>query len=271
MISPHLAPDPVDVAPWDAASVAHLPRSERQAAYFVWHKHTKRICARTGVPMPVRLKRSKATSQDERQRRLKERNAISRAKRVDAKRAYWVKYYAKRHLVLLEKVKARREADPIAFKKTSGAWRDANRQKLNASQRTTEARVRHQKYHAIKQTTDPSYRVRRYLRKTLWYCLKVYSQVGASKSASALGLVGCSIPDLIRHIEAQWTPGMSWDNYSFRGWHIDHIRPCASFDFSNPSEQKKCFHFTNLQPLWATDNHKKSASLTWQKQEAIAA
>ena len=49
---------------------------------------------------------------------------------------------------------------------------------------------------------------------------------------------------------------MNWDNYG--QWHIDHIRPCASFNLLDPIEQKICFHYTNLQPLWAEDNLKKS-------------
>jgi hypothetical protein len=47
---------------------------------------------------------------------------------------------------------------------------------------------------------------------------------------------------------------MSWDNYGFRGWHIDHKKPCALFDLSLPEQQRECFHFSNLQPLWAADN-----------------
>ena len=255
------------IVPWDASTVAHLPRVERQAAYFAWHRRTKLACCALGVPMPVRPKAPKATSEEQRRQRKNEQTAFSAKKRIAAKRAYWVEYYSRNRLVLLDKVKARREADPVSFKKTTGAWREANRQRLNASQLTPKAKMRRKNNHIVRQKTDPSYRVRRYLRKTLWYCLKVYSRTRASKSVSALTLVGCSIPELVAHIESRWTEGMSWDNYGLRGWHIDHIRPCSSFDFSNPSDQERCFHFTNLQPLWATDNLRKSASLTWQQQE----
>ena len=47
---------------------------------------------------------------------------------------------------------------------------------------------------------------------------------------------------------------MSWKNHGKYGWHIDHIKPCSKFNLIDPTEQKKCFHYTNLQPLWAKDN-----------------
>ena len=77
------------------------------------------------------------------------------------------------------------------------------------------------------------------------------------KSLSTMFLIGCEIDYLMFHIQEQFQPGMSWDNYG--EWHIDHIKPCALFDLSQPSEQYKCFNYTNLQPLWAEENLSKGA------------
>ena len=74
-----------------------------------------------------------------------------------------------------------------------------------------------------------------------------------------------SIEDLRFHLQKNWLPGMSWENYGYYGWHIDHIIPCSKFDLSKLEEQKKCFHFTNLQPLWALDNIKKSNKLNYER------
>ena len=47
---------------------------------------------------------------------------------------------------------------------------------------------------------------------------------------------------------------MNWSNWNKEGWHIDHIKPCYSFNLSNPEQQKECFHYTNLRPLWSKEN-----------------
>lgn len=80
---------------------------------------------------------------------------------------------------------------------------------------------------------------------------------GKNKSKNTLDLIGCSVEELWMHLEKQFTKGMTRENYGKYGWHIDHIMPCDSFDMNNAEEQKKCFHFSNLQPLWAKDNIKK--------------
>jgi len=76
----------------------------------------------------------------------------------------------------------------------------------------------------------------------------------AKKAFKSIELLGCSIEYLRQHLESQFKEGMSWDNHGLYGWHIDHIKPCAAFDLTIPEQQKECFHFTNLQPLWAKEN-----------------
>ena len=90
------------------------------------------------------------------------------------------------------------------------------------------------------------------LRKRVLKALK-----GISKSAHTLELLGCSIEDFKKHLESLWKEGMSWENQGYKGWHIDHIRPCISFNLTDPEQQKQCFHWSNMQPLWAKENMEK--------------
>lgn len=87
------------------------------------------------------------------------------------------------------------------------------------------------------------------------------------KSDKTMNLIGCSAIKLKDYLESLFTDGMNWENYGHRGWHIDHIRPCASFDLSDPEQQKECFHYTNLQPLWAKDNYAKGSHYNPQKED----
>jgi hypothetical protein len=75
------------------------------------------------------------------------------------------------------------------------------------------------------------------------------------KFDSVLNFIGCSVDYLREYLESKFKDGMTWENKG--EWHIDHIKPCASFDITDIEEQKKCFHYTNLQPLWAKDNISK--------------
>lgn len=80
---------------------------------------------------------------------------------------------------------------------------------------------------------------------------------GVRKSEKSFALIGCSPQQLVAYIESKFLPGMSW--MKRRLIHIDHIRPAASFDLSDPEQQRACFHYSNLQPLWALDNRKKGS------------
>lgn len=77
----------------------------------------------------------------------------------------------------------------------------------------------------------------------------------------ALEYLGCTLPVLRTHLESQWQPGMTWESYgNLPGkWNIDHVKPLASFDLSDPEECARACHYTNLQPMWALENSAKGA------------
>ena len=106
---------------------------------------------------------------------------------------------------------------------------------------------------------DSAYRLACNLRNRLRQALK-----GACKAETTKDLLGCTYEAARAHIEAQFTEGMSWDKMGLRGIHIDHIKPCDSFDLTDPEQRRECFHYTNLQPLWAEDNLRKSNKVTQQ-------
>lgn len=87
-----------------------------------------------------------------------------------------------------------------------------------------------------------------------------------SKPQNTMVLTGCTAAFLASHLESKFKPGMTWDNYGFRGWHIDHIKPCAIFDLTNPAHVAECFHWTNLQPLWWRENIVKGARFSASEQ-----
>lgn len=70
------------------------------------------------------------------------------------------------------------------------------------------------------------------------------------------GLLGCGIAKLKAHLAKNFEPGMTWDNWG--DWHIDHIKPLTAFNLNDNEELEKACHYSNLQPLWARDNLRKS-------------
>lgn len=99
--------------------------------------------------------------------------------------------------------------------------------------------------------TDINFRLKHNLRVRIHDAIK-----NRIKSESTIQLIGCSIDNLKQYLESQFKNGMTWSNYGV--WEVDHIRPCCTFDLSEISEQKKCFNYTNLQPLWKKENRSKA-------------
>jgi len=116
-------------------------------------------------------------------------------------------------------------------------WRRKNRLKLN-------------EYYRNRTKNDLQYRLKKSLRARIRQSLNRYSQTKTISGKRTTNLLGCSIDEFKIYIEKLFTKGMSWNNYG--EWQIDHIKPCASFDLTDSEQQKECFHYNNLQPLWAT-------------------
>lgn len=111
---------------------------------------------------------------------------------------------------------------------------------------------RTKKYIANKTKTDINFKLSKNLRSRLTMAVKNNQKIG-----SAVRDLGCSIPELKTHLESKFQEGMSWDNYGYWGWHIDHIKPLASFNLTDRGNFLKAYHYTNLQPMWAEENFKK--------------
>lgn len=141
-------------------------------------------------------------------------------------------------------------------KSLENAFRDALRraEKLRAQrlQSLHKAALRLPTLHAQAVQTKLIRKLRRYFEKAF--------HVG-SKSKRARELIGCTIVELRLHLEKQFKPDMTWDNHNYHGWHIDHIKPLASFDLSDPTQQQQAFHYSNLQPLWKDENFAKGKKL----------
>ena len=107
--------------------------------------------------------------------------------------------------------------------------------------------------------TDHGYRLLLSHRKRL---SRFLCQGDSRRVASCRELTGVGTTQLAKHIESQFAPGMTWASYGRDGWHLDHIRPCMSFDQTCPEQQALCWNWRNLQPLWATDNISKNDKWT---------
>ena len=130
-------------------------------------------------------------------------------------------------------------------------WRDANKNKIKAYFKDNRDILN--EYHRNRNRTNMQYKLTKTLRSRLHQAIKEDQKTG-----SAIHDLGCTIDELKIYLESKFQEGMSWDNWSYEGWHIDHIKPLASFDLTDRNQLLQACHYTNLQPLWAKDNIAKS-------------
>jgi hypothetical protein len=163
------------------------------------------------------------------------------------------------------KLKRKRWKEDLEFRKKSienhKKWKEKNKEyrkeylKNYDKNRTKEQKLKHLKARKKRIKKNPSEKMSYLIRRRIILALK-----GKNKSAPSLKLTGAPNWEFVwKHLESTFKPGMTKENHGL--WHIDHIMPCASFDLSKKEEQYKCFHYTNLQALWAHENLSKGAKM----------
>jgi len=148
-----------------------------------------------------------------------------------------------------EKVKICKQKDYLKnsdkYKLRSKLW------KINNHERHSELMRNWQKF---RRENNPKYKISMNISRAINHSL-----ISGKNGRHWEDLVGYTINDLMIHLEKQFKPGMSWDNYGLKGWSIDHIKPISSFNFKSyeDKEFKECWSLNNLQPLWHIENIKK--------------
>lgn len=219
-----------------------------------FHKDKSRLLGVTSICKPCAIAKSKAWLE------------LNKAKHKDTCKAYREKH--KERLLKTHKEWAENNANKI--KQHKAKWKRNNpdavrRHAREAYYRNLDSvKARKKKYLAENKDKINAYAKKR--REAVDIKLNTYigngirqSMQGKKQGTKWLEIVGYSVKDLREHLESLFVDGMSWENYG--EWHIDHIRPIASFDFSDApfNTAKECWRLENLQPLWAIDNLRKGA------------
>lgn len=200
-------------------------------------------------------------------------------------KAEYDRQYRDKNIVRIAESKRiyRQQQDADAVREYQAAYRKANAERLREYREENIERRRHVKrewdaknkdhvtiysrtYASTKLATDEAYRLAAKLRQRLAVAVR-----SGAKAGSAVRDLGCTIDDLKKYLEAQFSPGMTWQNWGRKGWHIDHKKPLAAFDLTDPEQAKEACHYTNLQPLWYRDNLSKGARLDWRAADRKAA
>jgi len=186
--------------------------------------------------------------------KVKEYNKKYRDKNIDEIKAKILKRRKDDHdhIIILEKKSRERNADKKL--KRDKKYREDNKDKIKEYKRLNRNKINTQVRKRRKD--DIEFRISLNLRNSLKQALRAR---GIRKRTTIDVLCGCSRSELKIHIESLFADGMTWENYGINGWHIDHIKPVAAFRLTDLEQQKACFCYKNLQPLWAADNFIKNS------------
>lgn len=162
----------------------------------------------------------------------------------------------------LDRIYSKRNYYENGGKEDKKAYAEKNKEKIKAYKKTY-----HKKYYTknkqrilarlirtrkIKYKVDPQFRLRICVAVRLASAMKHGYVAG-----TAIESLGCSIKEFKQYLEKKFKPGMTWDNYGYNGWHVDHIKPLCIFDLTDKNQLAEAAHYTNMQPLWKDENFKK--------------
>jgi len=177
---------------------------------------------------------------------------LNKAK-INARSTAWRKSNPDAYKAICRRNEAKRKQRRLLEKKLD---RQNNPQKYRRIDKQIYARIRDKVLARLKQfNATPEGKLTTLLRNT---CRRV-AKLGNTKHPKKKDILGAPIEVVRAHIESQFLPGMTWENHGLRGWHIDHKRPLASFDLTQPDQLRAAGHYTNLAPMWAYDNWSKGA------------
>lgn len=213
-----------------AAKYREVTKEERAVLAKKWYAANKEKKALSGKAYRARNKEKLASY-------LENWKAKNSAKIAIYRKAY----YESNKKELVESSRIYRIENPDKVRETAKKCRVKRRDKRNSRSK--------ERYE-----NDPNFKISLNLRTRVRQALKAQN---AQKNYHLKEYLGCSPAALWEHLIAKFQPGMTVENHG--KWHIDHVRPCVSFDLTDPAQQLECFHFTNLQPLWSAQNLSKGA------------
>jgi hypothetical protein len=212
-------------------------------------------------------KKYRSSRKKEKREKDKEYRDKNRDKLLAQKRAYYYNNIVK----FKEKSKLKRMLEREKIREQRRKSRERNKENIKEQKRAYYKRNKDRivkkvvEYRKNSRIVDPSKRALDSCRVRIRECLKSFGKrtpIKIRKHAKTLELIGCSGMELKLYIESKFKPGMTWENYGIKGWHIDHKIPCASFkNFNDIETQKSCFNYKNLQPLWYYENLSKSSKI----------
>lgn len=169
-------------------------------------------------------------------------------------------YYQNNKETFSQKAKEYRNKNATKLKEKRKNYYNNNKEKFLQKQKAYRSRddvkARRNQLERERKANDRFFAIIANLRTRL---SEILSGKRTNRAGSTKKLLGCDLITLKKYLESYFLPGMSWDNYGRDGWVCDHTIPCEAFGPLTEENQRKCFHYSNLKPMWESDNCSKAA------------